>query len=200
MASHTRGPRGRSRKPRPAGASTTGAPTADGAGSEAREPASGRRAGGSRTQRRSDTRRPVPAQTTYGERPPAPWHPLPLSEILILVGAVAFVLAVSRLGRHHGGSSVGPLLLVGLLAVALGTFEVTWREHRSGFRSHTLLLALMPVIVLHSVVVLGFASLSKPSQILNVGMFAVDIAVFVFLFRLLRARFLDERARAASRR
>jgi hypothetical protein len=137
-------------------------------------------------------------QTTFGERPPAPWHPLPLSEILILAGGIAFVLAVSRLG--HNGVSAGPLLLAGLLAVGLGTFEVAWREHRSGFRSHTLLLALMPVIALHSVVVLGFASISKPSQVVNVAMFAVDIAVFVLLFKLLRARFLDARARAAARR
>jgi hypothetical protein len=140
----------------------------------------------------------VPTQTTFGERPQAPWHPLPLSELLILAGAVAFVLAVIRL--RHGPSAGGPLLLTGILAVSLGTIEVTWREHSSGFRSHTLLLALLPVIVLHSVVVLGVTFLTKPSQLLNVGMFAVDIAVFVFLFRVLRTRFLDARARAASRR
>jgi hypothetical protein len=116
---------------------------------------------------------------------------------LILAGAVAFVLAVSRL--RHGPSSGGPLLLAGIAAVALGTIEVTWREHSSGFRSHTLLLALLPVIVLHSVVVLGYSFLAKPSQLLNIGMFAVDIAVFVVLFRLLRARFLDARARAGGR-
>jgi hypothetical protein len=140
----------------------------------------------------------VPTQTTFGERPQAPWHPLPLSELLILAGAVAFVLAVSRL--RHGPSSGGPLLLVGILAVALGTVEVTWREHSSGYRSHTLLLALLPVIVLHSLVVLGATFLDEPSQLLNVGMFAVDIALYVFLFRALRVRFLDARARAASRR
>lgn len=139
----------------------------------------------------------MPTQTTYGERPHAPWHPLPLSELLILAGAVAFVLAVSRL--HRGPSSAGPLLFVGIFAVAIGTVEVTWREHSSGFRSHTLLLALLPVIVLHSVVVLGYSFAAKPSQLLNVGMFAIDIAVFVVLFRVLRARFLDARARAASR-
>lgn len=137
-------------------------------------------------------------QTTFGERPQAPWHPLPLSELLILAGAVAFVLAVSRL--RHGPSSGGPLLLVGILAVSLGTIEVTWREHSGGYRSHTLLLALLPVIALHSVVVLGVTFIAAPSQFLNVGMFAVDIAVFVFLFRVLRTRFLDARARAASRR
>jgi hypothetical protein len=139
----------------------------------------------------------VSASKTFGERPPAPWHPLPLSELLILAGAVAFILAVSRL--HNGPSSGGPLLLVGIAAVSLGTIEVTWREHSSGFRSHTLLLALLPVIVLHSAVVLGYTFLAQPSQLLNVGMFAVDIAVFVILFRLLRARFLDARARVQSR-
>lgn len=138
----------------------------------------------------------MPVRSTFGERPPAPWHPLPLSELLILAGAVAFVVAVSRL--RHGPESGGPLLLAGILAVGLGTVEVAWREHSSGFRSHTLLLALLPVIVLHSTVVLGFALLSKPSQIVNVGMFAVDIALFVVLFRLLRTRFLDARARAAA--
>lgn len=140
----------------------------------------------------------MPVTPTFGERPPAPWHPLPLSELLILVGAVGFVIGMIRLG--HGVSAGGPLLLASIVAVALGTIEVAWREHRSGFRSHTLLLALMPVVALHSAVVLGFTFLSKPSQLVNVGMFAVDIAVFVFLFRLLRARFLDARARTATRR
>ncbi len=114
------------------------------------------------------------------------------------MGGIAFVIAVIRLG--HGISAGGPLLLASIVAVALGTIEVAWREHRSGFRSHTLLLALMPVVVLHSAVVLGYTFLNKASQVVNLGMFAVDIAVFVFLFRLLRARFLDARARAATRR
>ncbi len=122
---------------------------------------------------------------------------MPLSELLILAGAVAFVIAVSRL--RHGPESGGPLLLAAIAAVALGTIEVTWREHSSGYRSHTLLLALLPVIVLHSVVVLGYSSLAKPSEVLNVGMFALDIVLFVVLFRLLRTRFLDARARATGR-
>lgn len=193
VASNTKGPRGRSRKPRP-----TGPPSLD-RGQRDRDKPAQREQAGSRPQRksRSGTRHPVAPTRTFGERPHAPWHPLPLSEILILAGAIAFVLAVSRL--RHGPSSGGPLLLAGIAAVGLGTIEVTWREHSSGFRSHTLLLALLPVIVLHSVVVLGYSLLAKPSQVLNVGMFAVDIAVFVLLFRLLRARFLDARARATSR-
>ena len=110
---------------------------------------------------------------------------------------MAFVLSLGRLSK--GPAAGGPLLLAGIVAVALGTIEVTWREHSSGYRSHTLLLALLPVIVLHSAVVLGYTFIAKASQLLNVAMFAVDIAVFVLLFRLLRTRFLDARARAATR-
>jgi hypothetical protein len=135
----------------------------------------------------------VSPRTTFGERPHAPWHPLPLSELLILAGGIAFALAVGRLSK--GISAGGPLLLAGVLAVGVGTIEVAWREHDSGFRSHTILLALLPVVVLHSTVVLGVALLAKPSQAVNLAMFAVDIAVFVLLFKLLRARFLDARAR-----
>lgn len=143
------------------------------------------------------SRQPVSPHRTFGERPRAPWHPLPLSELLILAGGVAFVLSLKRLG--HGPAAGGPLLLAGIVAVALGTIEVTWREHSSGYRSHTLLLALLPVIVLHSAVVLSYTFIAKASQLLNVGMFAVDIAVFVLLFRLLRTRFLDARARTSIR-
>ena len=146
---------------------------------------------------RTAPRAPVSPQRTFGERPQAPWHPLPLSELLILAGGIAFVIAVTRL--RHGPAAGGPLLLAGIAAVALGTIEVTWREHSSGYRSHTLLLALLPVIMLHSAVVLGYTFLAKASQLLNVAMFAVDIAVFVLLFRLLRTRFLDARARAMTR-
>ena len=194
MASNTKGPRGRSRKPRPSlsatgdrakSASREQAPSAAGSSRRARVPSS------------ATSRPPVSPQRTFGERPQAPWHPLPLSELLILAGGVAFVIAVTRL--RHGPAAGGPLLLAGIAAVAIGTIEVTWREHSSGYRSHTLLLALLPVIVLHSAVVLGYTFLAKASQLLNVAMFAVDIAVFVLLFRLLRARFLDARARATTR-
>jgi hypothetical protein len=113
---------------------------------------------------------------------------------LIVAGAIAFAVAMARLG-HHGFASVAPLLVSGLLALGLGTAEVSWREHRSGFRSHTLLLAFLPVLVLHSAVVLGYSAVATPSRALNVAMLVVDVAVFALLVRYLRARFLDARAR-----
>jgi hypothetical protein len=137
----------------------------------------------------------MPGQKTYGERPQAPWHPLPLSELLIVAGAVAFAVGLSR----NEGSSGGPLLLAGILVVALGTLEVTWREHDSGFRSHALLLALFPVLILHSAVVLGVSLLTPAPQLLTVGMVIVDIALYLFLYRLLRVRFETARARRVAR-
>ena len=86
---------------------------------------------------------------SVGERPQAPWHPLPLSELLILIGAIGTIIGFSR-AKSGGFSSGGPTLIAGLVAVALGTVEVTLREHRSGYRSHTLILALLPTIVFHS--------------------------------------------------
>jgi hypothetical protein len=136
----------------------------------------------------------MPVSTRFGERPRAPWHPLPLAEILILAGAIGAALGLSR---GFGGLR---LMLAGVAAVTLGTIEVTWREHRSGFRSHTLLLALLPVVVFHSVTVLAVAALTTAPPALNAGLLALDVALFLLLFKLLRARFLNARARSAARR
>ncbi len=129
---------------------------------------------------------------TFGERPRAPWHPLPLSELLILAGAVGAAIGLSR---GFGGRY---LMLAGVLAVALGTIEVTLREHRSGFRSHTLLLSLLPIVVLHITTVLVVSAFTTVSSLLNAALLAVDAALFLALFKLLRVRFLDARTRAAA--
>ncbi len=134
---------------------------------------------------------------SFGERPQAPWHPLPLAEILILVGAIGTIVGIRR-GISHGG----PVLIAGLAAVVIGTVEVSLREHLSGYRSHTIMLALLPVIVLHSLVVLGLAAVTTVPPLVNVAMLAVDGALFAFLYKVLRARFLDarrERVFAAKR-
>jgi hypothetical protein len=134
---------------------------------------------------------------SVGERPQAPWHPLPLSELLILIGAIGTVVGLLR-----GPSSDAPLVFAGLAAVMIGTVEVTLREHLSGYRSHTVILALLPTIVFHSAVILIAAAFIRPPRALNVGLLVVDIALFAVLFKLLRARFTDarrERAFAARR-
>jgi hypothetical protein len=134
-----------------------------------------------------------PAPT--GERPRAPWHPLPLSELLILIGAVGTVVGIARLG--NGASQDAPLLFAGLAAVMIGTIEVTLREHRSGYRSHILLLALLPTILFHTATILIVSAFTPAPRALNVGLLIIDAAVFAVLFKLLRAGFADARRERA---
>jgi hypothetical protein len=173
MAKRNSGRRGRSRKRRPATQGEDDAAT--GAKAPARAP-------------RPERARAVPAAS---ERPQAPWHPLPLSELLILVGAVGAVIGVKRL--NGGVSNAGPVLVAGVLAVAIGTVEVTLREHLSGYRAHTLLLALIPVIALHTVMILILSAFFVVPRWVNVPLLAIDLAVFAILYKVLRMRFLDAR-------
>jgi len=82
----------------------------------------------------------------YGERPRGPFGGLPVSELAILGGAIALVVGVIRQG--------GPALIGGLILCVLGVGEVTAREHFSGYRSHTVLLAAIPAVVAEFVIAL----------------------------------------------
>lgn len=90
------------------------------------------------------------------------------------------------------------MLIAGLAAVLIGTVEVTLREHLSGYRSHTLILTLLPTIALYTGVVL----VMRPATAVNLALLALAVALAVFLFRWLRSRFLDARRerRFAGRR
>ncbi|HEX4564430.1 MAG TPA: hypothetical protein VH115_08240 [Solirubrobacteraceae bacterium] len=123
-----------------------------------------------------------------GARPRAPWHPLPLSELLILVGAIGAAIGFSR-GVSHGAAP----MFAGLAAVLIGTLEFTLREHLSGYRSHAIIIAVLGVAVFHSAIALGVAAFTHVPRALNVALIALDIAVFAVLFKVLRARFLDAR-------
>lgn len=124
---------------------------------------------------------------SVGERPPAPWHPWPLSELLILVGAIATIIGFRR------GEAGRPVLFAGIAAAAIGTVEVTFREHMSGYRSHAIILALLPTLVFHSAVILLVATVTKVPRLLNVGLLLIDGALFAFLFKVLRGRYLEAR-------
>ena len=120
------------------------------------------------------------------DRPKAPWHPLPLAELLILVGVVGVMAAVFL------EKEVKPALLAAsIAAVAIGTFEVTLREHLGGYRSHTVLLAVVPVVVFHSAVLLVAGAFTSVPGWVNIPLLAIDIAIFSLLYKLLRLRYLD---------
>lgn len=188
VAKRNTGRHGRSRKRRPskqqalAGEQLAQAPEA-----EVSERA---RVRAERVQRRraAEERRGFKDPLSVGERPQAPWHPLPLSELLILVGGIATVVALNAGIESHAAT-----LIAGLAAILIGTLEVTLREHMSGYRSHTVILALLPVVVFHSAVILLLAAFIQVPRWVNVPLLAIDGALFAFLFKVLRLRFLDAR-------
>lgn len=115
-----------------------------------------------------------------------------MSELLILIGLIATVVGLRRAGS--GFSAAAPTLAVGLGAVLIGTLEVTVREHRSGFRSHAMMLAALPVIVLHTAIAVAVSATAHVQWLpLNIGLLVLDAALFALLFKLLRARFADAR-------
>src|SRR3954447_15717788 len=86
---------------------------------------------------------PPPARLT-DERPKAPWHPVPLVELSVLVGLVLIVLGfVSGIDRDRGRLA----LFCGLALASLGGLDTALREHFAGFRSHSTLLAGLPGVV-----------------------------------------------------
>ena len=135
----------------------------------------------------SSRARNVPSSTGLGERPRAPWHPLPLSELLIFVGMIGAIVGATQ-------EAIAPLV-AGLAAVAIGTVDFTVREHLSGYRSHATLLASLPTALLHGLLAIALLAVHAPSPSWIVAPLAVDVPVFLFLFRALRGRFSDARRR-----
>jgi hypothetical protein len=183
VAKRNPGRRGRSRKRRP-NAQSAREPAPSAAASTRPSPRAASSA--SPSQRAANALGELKAT---GDRPQAPWHPLPLSELLILVGAIGTVIAWLR-----GVESNGALLAAGIGAVVIGTIEVTLREHLGGFRSHTLMLSVLPAIVFHTaVVLLVLAFAGRAPSWLNIVLLPIDAAIAVVCFKLLRARYVDAR-------
>ena len=122
----------------------------------------------------------------YGERPRSPFGGLPVSEISILVGAV--VLIVGVIDR-------APAALIGGVVICLfGVVEVTSREHFSGYRSHTVLLAAIPAVAAEFVVALTVGTPAVRALLLvPVGV------VFAICAYFLRKRFLFARQARLAR-
>lgn len=125
---------------------------------------------------------------TVGERPPSPFGGLPVSEFAIFAGAVAFVI-----GLVQGGAN--PALIVGLCVVVLGVVEVTAREHFSGFRSHTTLLAGIPAVGV-GIAIITVVGSHTTRQLLLI----VVVLVFAGLFYAFRRSFMAARQRRVARR
>jgi uncharacterized membrane protein YhiD involved in acid resistance len=68
-------------------------------------------------------------------------------ELCVLVGIVLLVLGLISNDTPHGRA----LLVVGLALGSLGGLDTAAREHFSGFRSHTLVLAGVPTVLVAGV-------------------------------------------------
>jgi hypothetical protein len=127
----------RSRKrgvPERSGAGTSASATTRAERDEARRRRAEAMERGDASGRRPARRRP--GKTSFEDRPPAPWGSFPLVEIVVLIALVLLV------GSFFVDSSRrGPMLLGGLALGSLAGLELSIREHFSGFRSHSALLA-----------------------------------------------------------
>lgn len=143
-----------------------------------------------RVQRRTEAARELKRGSRQlgreGERPEGLFGPIPVSELAMLIGFIALII-----GFVNGG---GPVVIVGLIVCALGVVEVTAREHFSGYRSHSTLLAAIPAVGLEAGVVAIFG---EPGQRALLIVFIAP--VFAVLFWLLRRRFAHARQARVAR-
>ena len=94
--------------------------------------------------------------------PPAPWGSFPLVELVILIGIVMLVL-----GFIVGGGRGTVMIATGFALASLGGLELSVREHFSGYRSHTTLLAGLLAVV--TLAVMFFAAPSLLSRARSVA-------------------------------
>jgi hypothetical protein len=121
-----------------------------------------------------------------GERPAGLFGGVPVSEFAILAGMAAAVYGYA--------SSHPPALILGLVLCALGTMEVVGREHFTGYRPHTALLAAIPAIAAELGVVALFGDPSQRGLLL-----LASVPVYVICFFALRRQFaFARRARVAK--
>jgi uncharacterized membrane protein (UPF0136 family) len=143
-----------------------------------------------RVQRRDDARRELKRGSRQlgreGERPESPFGGLPISEVAIFVGLIGGVIGYLQ--------SSTPALVVSLVVCGLGVYEITAREHFSGYRSHTVLLAALPAVALEVALVAIFGD---PNQ--RILLLAVVVPVFAFLFWVFRRKFMTARQARVAR-
>jgi len=125
---------------------------------------------------------PPPSRARFGaeERPQAPWHPFPLVELCTLIGLVLIVIGFFSLSDQRGGV----LIVCGLVLGSLAGLDTVIREHFAGYRSHSLLLAGVPTVLIAGVLYFSRA----PIVVLLVAAAAVFAAALVLFRRVFRRR------------
>jgi hypothetical protein len=114
------------------------------------------------------------------DRPKAPWHPVPLIEVSALIALV--LLAVGLFDLHSDRGRV--LVVCGLALGSLAGLDTTLREHLSGHRSHTTVLAAVPAVAAAGILYFARA----PWPLVVAAAVAIFAAAFVPLRRAFRRR------------
>lgn len=117
--------------------------------------------------RARERERPRPGRTSTRDRPPPLWGSFPLTEVVILAGIALMVWGFLS-GAGGGGNRQ---LVAGLAIASIAGLELSVREHVTGFRSHTTLLAGALAIIV--IVALGLgAGLDTLGILLAAGLVA----------------------------
>ena len=140
---------------------------------------------GKRSRKRGDaTVAPAPTppapRAAPPDRPRAPWHPVPVVELSVLVGLVLLVWGLIRIDDDGGRV----LLVCGMALASLGGLDTALREHFTGFRSHATLLAALPAVLTAGVLFFARA----PWIAIPLGGIAVFGAAFAAARRAFRHR------------
>lgn len=119
-----------------------------------------------------------PSYRATHDRPEGIFGNFPISEMAIAAGVIVVILGFTAGPNGDGQTRV----LGGIALCAVGVFEVTYREHFKGYRSHTALLAGVPAAIVH-----GIALLLAPKGSIAIYVVLVpDVIVFAIAFQVLR--------------
>ena len=144
---------------------------------------------GKRSRQRGDEPAPAPAAKkpeTWADRfiaageqrPKAPWHPVPLVEICVLAGIALIIAGFLDFEDRQGRI----LLALGLVLASLAGLDTAVRDHFAGFRSHTMLLAGVPAVLVAGV--LFYARVPWPAVVAAAAAaFIAGVIVFGKQFR-----------------
>jgi hypothetical protein len=114
------------------------------------------------------------------ERPKPPWHPFPLIELCVLAGIVLIILGFIGASERQGRV----MLLTGLVLASLAGLDTAIRDHWGGFRSHSMLLAGVPTVLVAG----ALFFVEVPWLVIIVGGLATFAGAFFFFRAQFRAR------------